>query len=135
MVEKEKPSEMEALRDALVEDILSMTDEEILAEAKEDNVDVDADLRRFRTLFEAGNKIAAKAKLKAAQAAVANNVFSNVTSIDPAKYVRYDAALRAGKIGASQLTLAARNGSELSDADRRKIIEDLIELGISPDED
>ncbi len=135
MAEKKEATDMEALRDALVENVLSMTDEEILAEAKEDNVDVDADLRRFRTLFEAGNKIAAKAKLKAAQAAVANNVFSNVTSIDPAKYAKYDAAVRAGKIGTSQLTLAARNGSELSDADRRKIIEDLIELGISPDED
>lgn len=131
MAEKDKAPDMEALREALIENILSMTDEEILAEAKEDNVDVDAELLRFRSLFEETKRIAAKGKLKAARAAVANDVFSKVVPIERGeRFAKYEAALKAGKLGMSELTLAARNGGDLSEEDRRKLIEDMIELGI-----
>ncbi|WP_179038942.1 hypothetical protein [Rhizobium leguminosarum] len=136
MPEKGKATDMEALREALIDDILSMTEEKILAEAKEDNVDLDGNLRKTKALFDQAKKSAAKGKLKAAQAAVANNVFSNVVPMDRERFAKYDAALRTGKIGTSELTLAARNGSGLSEEDRRKLIEDMIELGIPlPDEE
>lgn len=40
------------LADLLVEDILSMTDEEIMAEAAEEGIDIVAEARKFRAMLD-----------------------------------------------------------------------------------
>ena len=127
---------LDRLAEALVEDILDASDQDILAEIREDGGDPAAVAAGARALFEKAVATAAKARLAAAKQAVAadRNQTGVVTPFDPAK-----ARLRLDRIVASddpetarKLTLAARKGEALSDGDVRGMLEDMEELGILP---
>jgi len=137
MSDKKESPTMLALADAMVEDILSMTEEELLAEAREDGVDLKANLARERELFGKAKVHAAKSQLRAAQAAVRDSKVSpTVVPMSGRVVERYNNILKSGSSGSLPITLAARNGSEMSESDRQKLIEDMIELGIElPKED
>lgn len=130
---------LDRLADALVEDILDASDQDILAETKEDTSDPAAVAAGVRALFEKAVTTTAKARLAAAKLAVAadRNRPATVTPFDPAK-----ARLRLDRIVANddpetahKLTLAARKGEGLSDDDVRGMLEDMEELGILPADD
>lgn len=130
---------LDRLADALVEDILDASDQDILAETKEDNGDPTAVVAGVRALFEKAVATTAKARLAAARLAVAadRNRVAAVTPFDPAK-----ARVRLDRIVANddpetarKLTLAARKGEGLSDDDVRGMLEDMEELGILPADD
>jgi len=126
------------LTDALVEDILDSSDEEILAEFKEtegDPVRYASDmLARFEKNLIATNKN----KLYAAK----DGVSSYNLSIRPPEQPKEINNLR-GKLRSildnpsisENLTLAARKESELSDADILSMLDDLRALGILPPEE
>lgn len=134
-------SAREALRrlaDELVQDILAANDEELLAEAAEDNEDPAKVASAMRQLFEDAESASGKARLAAARAAVdADRQRSGkVLKLDPAEARRRLAlALQDNPDTAKKLTLAARKGEDLSDDDVRAILEDLEELGIFPRSD
>jgi hypothetical protein len=44
---------LDRITDGLVEDIMAMTDEEILAEAKEDGIDLEAETARVKAIIQA----------------------------------------------------------------------------------
>jgi hypothetical protein len=125
------------LADALVEDILSTPDREILAEFTDLNGDPRKNSDAMRALFEKSVLKVKKARLHAAQAGVAADRIPSparkVVSIE-------DARGRLRRVLAScpphvKLTLAARNEDELSDADVLGMLQDLEELGIvAPDD-
>lgn len=131
---------LDRLADALVEDILDASDQDILAETNEDNGDPAAVAAGVRALFETAVTTTAKARLAAAKSAVAadRNRPTLVTPFDPSA-----ARLRLEQIVANddpetarKLTLAARKGEGLSDDDVRGMLEDLEELGVpsAPDQ-
>lgn len=130
---------LDRLADALVEDILKTSDQDILAETTEDTGDPAAVAAEVRALFEKAVTKTEKARLAAAKRAVAaeRDQPAVVTPFDPAK-----ARLRLNRIIANddpetarKLTLAARKGEGLSDDDVRGMLEDMEELGILPADD
>lgn len=129
---------LDRLVDALVEDILSASDEDILAELRETEGDPERHAADMRARFEKSLIAANKSKLAAARAGVAASrraAGMPAPAIDiAAARARLRAALDMPGV-AQRLTLAARKESEMSDADILSMLDDLRELGILPPED
>lgn len=126
------------LADILVADVLEMSDEEIVAEAKEDGADAAQEARATQALFERTVAAQGKATLAAAKAAArsASRSEATVADIDREKARRkYDAILAGDRSLAEKMTLAARKGEGTSERDIESALEDLIELGALDDED
>ncbi|MDP1644421.1 MAG: hypothetical protein Q8L71_02815 [Thiobacillus sp.] len=132
---KRNPSEeLERLADALVEDILNATNQEILDEAQVDygNAKVGAD--EIRALFQLARTKVAKGRLETARNGLAADRAKGMGKVLPfdiaksrqivSKFAANDSELQG------RLTMAARMGEELSDQDIQGIIEDMIKLGI-----
>jgi hypothetical protein len=125
------------LADALVEDILNASDEDILAEARDDNTDPGAAATQASALFENAAAFAGKERLAAAKAALANRQASAiVTRLDPAvARRRLERIFANDPHAAGKLTRAARKGQGYSDDDVISMLDDLAELGITPGPD
>lgn len=126
------------LADILVEDVLAASDEEILAEFAETHGDPAQNAIEMRALFEKSVLNANKDRLRSAKAGLAaSRVSSSTSKIVSLTNVRE----RLRRVLAScapdvKLTLAARNETELSDADVLGMLQDLEELGIvTPDDE
>ena len=112
------------LEDALVEDLLAMSDDEVVADSREIGMDVEQEAMHVRQLLE---RTAGKAKMTAAKAEMAE--------------YRARGASHAGSAGArpandlqeARLTLAARNGTDQTEADIKSVAEDLAELAAFED--
>lgn len=127
-----RPTNREAIRrlqDALVDDILSASDEEIAAEAAEQGVDLERHAEAMRAMFERKVLESRKAKLAAAKAATAayNAGGTHGVAMPPAP-TGYRAAPTKVTDRAKKLTMAARNGAEQSERDLAGVEEDLAEL-------
>ncbi|GAC1343537.1 MAG: hypothetical protein NVSMB18_19540 [Acetobacteraceae bacterium] len=121
--------ELERLQDALIEDVLSASDEEILSEAREDGLDPAAISKEMLSLLEAAELKVGKERMAAAKAGAA--AARRLGSAAPADVSMMRAAA-ANDAEARRLTMAARNGSEQSERDLEGIAEDLAELGTIP---
>ena len=127
------------LADALVEDILGMSDEEILTEFGEDGGNAAQYAADMRERFSETVLSAKKARLAAAAAgAAASRERTSHRRRDPVESAlareRLASALKRGT--SLPMTLAARKEEDLSDADVQGMLEDLEELGaIDPPED
>ncbi len=126
--------EREALRrlaDDLVEDILNLSDEEILAETREEGVDPERQAAEMQTLFQRAALRANKERLAMAKAAVVSNA-GRALSGAPTRVIDIgEARHRLRRIMSSQpVTLAARNETEMTDSDVLSMLEDLRELGL-----
>lgn len=132
---KKERNPLDRLADVFADDILNMSDAEILAEFRETHGDPEQNAREMRERFEKTLLVSNKKRLAAAKAGVAAS--RNMTG-SPAAVIDITAARRwLRSIGPStdipqSLTLAARKESEMSDADILSTVEDLIELGIAP---
>ena len=130
---------LDRLADVLVDDILSASNEDILAEFREACGDPNQNAAEMRTLFERSVLASNKKRLAAAKvAATANRRSSTVSAATPIDMAAARARLRAvvDTPGLPQkVTLAARKENELSDADILGMLEDLRELGVLPPDD
>lgn len=128
---------MENLSKLLAEDIMSASDEDLLAEFTEYGGDPNAEAERLRALFEASIVKANKSRLAAARAgaAASRNAprLSTARSLQNARQ-RLRSVLSQPGIP-QRLTLAARKENELSDADILGMLDDLRDLGLLPDAD
>lgn len=120
------------LADVLVEDLFAASDQEIVAEFIEEQGDPAKSADAMRILFEKSVLLSNKGRLKAARAGVdadqASPVTATVVSLSDIRG-RLKRTLAACPPEV-KLTLAARNESELSDADVLGMLQDLEELGI-----
>lgn len=127
---------LEHLTEQLVEDILAATDGELLAEAKEDGVDLAAEATHGRSLLTKALAAAGKRKLVAARAALEarSKPYANLTNPLSPQEARavLERALREAPETAKKLTLAARKGQGLSDSDVYGMLDDLADLGLLP---
>lgn len=127
---------LDRLADALVEDILNASDEDILAEFAEDGGDAKEHATAMRRSFETGLLAANKARMAAAKAGVAvarrAQPQGMTAPIDLAAARVWLRGLGERPDVPEGLTLAARKEDELSDADIHGMLEDLAELGITP---
>jgi hypothetical protein len=129
---------LDRLANALVEDILCASDEDILAEFQEDHGDPERHAAGMCALFERNLIAANKGRLEAARAGVAANRRPTGAAASVADIANARARIRAVLDAPGfphKLTLAARKESELSDADILGMLDDLRELGVLPPED
>lgn len=131
-------SALDRLADALVEDILNTSDEDILAEFQESHGDPERHAADMRALFEKSLIAANKQRLAAAKAGVAairRTTSALAPTVDMAKARARLRAVLDSPGFPHTLTLAARKESELSDSDILGMLDDLRELGVLPSED
>lgn len=127
---------LEKLTDALVENILELSDDDTLSEAKEDYIDPIAENNRIRGIIDSAILKASKHKFNKAKEELKNykkhTIKNNVIplSLNEKKaivdsFINKDPELR------QKLTLAARNGENIqTENDIQSMFEDLIELGL-----
>jgi hypothetical protein len=135
--DKEKRDALVRLVNALVDDILAASDEEILAELAETQDNPAKAIEATRALFERGVANAKKARLRAAQAGLAASR-SRAPSRRPDMLTDARNRLRLALAACPpdiRVTIAARNESELSDNDVLGMLQDLEELGIVASDD
>lgn len=131
---KEAQKGLQSLRQALADDILDASDEEILAQFAEDVGSPDENAARMRALFEKTTLLANKGRLHSARAGAAAHKVSSPSSPIPIAEAR--ARLRQvldTHAHDKGFTLAARKESELSDADVVDMLEVMRELGLLPE--
>lgn len=135
-----KRAQLDRLVTAFVDDVLNANDAEILAEAKEDGIDPAATVSHVKHLFSKAVVDAGRARLTGAKVAAESYRRSvettNVKVLDASTArARLDSILKHHPEAREKLTLAARKGEGLSDADVRGMLEDLDQLGIKANED
>ena len=122
------------LSDSIAEDILNMSDEEILIEFLENGGDPERNADEMRRLFEQTLILFNKRHMVTAKAGAAgihrNNLFHPAINVDitTARELLHSVIERNKDV--SRMTLAARNESDLSDADVRSMLENFAELGL-----
>ena len=129
---KKEREALSRLADVLVEDVLAASDQEILAEFSEAQANPAKNADAMRALFETSVQKSNKDRLRAAQAGLAA---SRRAAVVPKIVNMENVRERLRRVLAScppgtKLTLAARNESDLSDADVLGMLQDLQELGI-----
>lgn len=142
MTEKDdKPRRpLDRLKDALLEDILNMSEDELLEEAKEDGIDPAQHAAKMKHQFGQVLLTSKKARMAAARVGAAKIRHSNsdrfggeVVDMTKARARLRAAINRGSSLG---LTMAARQESELSDADVLSQLQDLVDLGlVQPDDE
>lgn len=128
---KEAQKALQSLRQAMADDIMETSDEEILAQFAEDVGSPEENAARMRALFEKTVLLANKGRLQAARAGAAASKTSLAAPAIPIAEAR--ARLRQVLDAHSHdksFTLAARKESELSDADVLDMLEAMRELGL-----
>lgn len=121
-----------SLADALFEDLMNASDDEILSDFREAGGDPVAHGEKMRALFEKTTTQSKKSRLTSAKERMKQSQVSrssrHVMSIDEAKKRLHTVLSNE----AQALTLAARyeNESEMSDDETFDMVDDLIELGL-----
>lgn len=129
-----KQRALDRLTDALVDDILNASAEEILADFQEEDGGVERHVSETRAIIEKGVAGANKRRLAAAKAGAASSRTPSkkaTTPIDANEARRLLSTLTPEQ----KLTRAARKESEQSDEDLLSMIEDLRDLGVLPTAD
>jgi hypothetical protein len=119
----------------LAEDVIKASDEEFVAELLEEGRNPTDEANAMRALIERAAHDCGKARLAAAKAAISSErqgPSPRRVSTDPRVARRQLASLLAQNSTRS-LSMAARNETEMSDADVIGMMADLEELGIVPD--
>jgi hypothetical protein len=122
--------EIEALTDALLDDLMNATDNEILDEAIQDGTDVESAISFVQNSYN-------KAKFQFAKDCLAStNVNAirqcgcgNLINIADVKRKVIDAIIANPEFNA-EFTLAARSGKGIPDEDVAGIYDDLVDLGL-----
>ncbi|MFO1126616.1 MAG: hypothetical protein U1E25_15970 [Methylocystis sp.] len=133
---RKERSALDRLSDLLVEDILNASDEDILSELRERNIDAAQNAAAIRALFEKSVIAMNKQRLAAARAGVAADRRSRGRASSPPVDIEEARRLLRGVLDAPSrgqpVTLAARKEAELSDADVLSMLENMRELGVLP---
>lgn len=120
---------MRRLENALIDDILNATDDEIAAEAAEEGIDLEAQATAMRSIFERARLESGKTRMAAAKAAAAAHRSAALRGRVPRLQPGVFEGRAANDVGnARKLTMAARNGTEQSERDLKSVEEDLAEL-------
>ena len=129
-----KQRALDRLADALVDDILNASPEEILAEFQEDHGGVEHHVTEMRALIEKGVARANKRRLAAAKAGAASGRAPSKKAAAPID-TNEARRLLSTVTPEQKLTLAARKESEQSDDDLLSMIENIRDLGVLPTDD
>ena len=125
------------LLDELADDLMALTDAELLAELSADGVDLGFEADATEAAIAAGMARAGRERLAAAKAAVARDRGARTVPA-PMRAERRDAVLahfaRSDPNLRGRLTMAARNGGGMTEAEVEAIAANLRELGAIDDD-
>jgi proline dehydrogenase len=121
------------LMDELIEDMLSMSDEEILAEVEEEGINIDETVAEVKEIFQRASRYVARARMREAIEGVlkqekSRKVTSKIVDIKTAK--KKLEWFEQNKESLSEVTLAARNLKDLSEEEIKEMYLALEELGM-----
>lgn len=120
-----------SVADMLAEDILKLSDAELLKEAKEDFNDVASEVSKARNAINSAILKSRKARLFAAKVQLENKR-STTNQSNVLKFTLNDkmSLINQAKKSVKSLTLAARNEDEMSESDINGMLQDLVDLGV-----
>lgn len=134
---------LENLGDYITEDILTMSDDEIESELQSLGINVDEKVGLFRSLIDVQSLAYRKARLENAKAA--SKSISEVTTstnviLENLKAAGHDIRTILSQLIFSgqvpkEITMAFRDGKDISDDEAESILEDLINLGVVKDDE
>jgi len=128
--------DLERLVTSLAEIILESSDDEILSDARENGENIDDIVASMRCAHENAKRSILKEKLTTARAEVAQYKKSTLSKITRSDYGNIrnmmSCILETHPSAKRKLTLAARNGKEMSDEDIRSLLDDLHDLDLMP---
>ena len=125
---------MAALVEAIMDDIMTTPDDQILAEFAEDGIDPAASAARMRSAVLAKLRAAKRARLDKARETYQQMAQRTASTSRPSLEEMRRRAMELIRGGAGgTLALAFRNGQELTDADLESLWDDLRELGLLDD--
>lgn len=127
--DQKKPNDM---FDIIVDDILNATDEELIAEAIEDGINIEQEVYKAKSIFNRcryniSKKITENQNTSKTKA-------SNIISIEEARQ-KIQRAIAENPEVRDQFTMAARFGETIPDEDIMGYYEDFCELGIFSEEE
>lgn len=120
----DKMSKLDWLEEAINEDILAMTPEEVLEEAKSDGEDTAAFARSMDAWLKGAIAQADSTRLKDARAALERDRDRSNANVVPMRKRKTPSRAESS----APDTMAARNGKELSERDKAALDEDFDEL-------
>lgn len=125
--------ELAALRDAALEDLMSLSDEQILQEVAEEGLDADALALEVKSQLRNSAAAASRARLSEAKERMRQSaevkIPRNRPPLEQIKRMIQDAFQNNAKLG-----LAFRDGKRQTDSDWQSLYDDLIKVGaIKPD--
>jgi hypothetical protein len=136
--DRDHDQEMNRIETALIEDITARSDDEVLAEAKEDHGDIDAAAQNLRNLVSRALNRDARSKLESARAAVwvarAQRALRVIPGSFDTKKKLLLSVIAHQSANSQPLTLAARNADELTEADVDSVLQDMQDLGLIDDQ-
>ncbi|SRR3990167_9194354 len=133
----------ENLSDFITDDVLTMSDDEIESELQSLGINVDEKVSAFRQLVDVPSLAYRKARLTNAKVA-SNRVNTAETSVnvilENLKATGHDIRTILSKLIFSgqvpkEITMAFRDGKDISDEEAESILEDLINLGVVKDDE
>jgi hypothetical protein len=126
--------ELRRIAETLIDDVMSRSDEELLAEVKEAGAGLYSNVERVRGVIRRSISDGSKGKLAAARAALQQGQKRAQLRLVPASLdekKRLLASILAGQAHTRlPFTLAARNADEASEADLDTMLQDLLDLGL-----
>ena len=128
---------LDRLMDDAVDEILNMSDEEVLEEFGEDVENTDARIAVLENIVNEQVSIHRRSRLIAAREAIDMGKDAQVVPIrDMSRDQMLDSLVRViEKHGNKDLTMAARDGNGMSDDDLASYLEDMRELGYFEEDD
>jgi hypothetical protein len=123
----------------LSKDLLSLSDDELLSETREDVGDLAQFIAETKQVYQSAVTLSGKRRLQASKEAIEKEIprtFVSERKIDIVKARRLLTQIAANDVNIRErVTLAARNLEDLTDDDIRTILADLEELGAISNED
>jgi len=120
-----------SVANALADDILNLSDEELLKEAQDEFDDVASEISSARSAINSAILKSNKSRLSAAKEQLEQKKKStNQNNILALTLNDKRALIHQAKKSVHSLTLAARNEEEMSESDINGVLQDLIDLGV-----
>lgn len=121
-------NKLKKLTDDLLNDLLEATDEEIVMEAIEEDVNVDKAVASVRSLIEQNKYKIAQKKIKSQKSGFLRQKGKIINIVEARRKIIK--TLEQNPFYENSLTMAARSGENMPDEDILGCYEDMVELGL-----
>jgi hypothetical protein len=133
----------ENLDDFFIDQIMSMNEQELSSDFENTGLDLKEEIAKFQQAADTASLSFRKEKLKAARTELVKQVnqsSSNSKVLSRLKETGSDIRMKLAQLVAggqipAEITMAFRDGEEITDEEAEGILEDLIELGVVKDDE